>query len=598
MNRRAALVCLALAGCVTPPESPQARLKPGSWVEAKGRMVNGKPLVDEIDELARTESDKAEKVEVTAAAQPISDTELQLVGIKLARDAETEFEDDKKKAIDPFMPKDGEWVRAKLRSKDGVHKLRTLRKSENREQFKVEGELSEVNMADSELVVGGIKLPFVQGASIGTLNDRASDDPLALFKADDQKGVPFTIQATDSLFLGGSGSFDYTEKDEYDLDRVNERDQQQMSGSMNLDLLYLFPDKASYAIFEGGGGRSDTDNDSPTRQDTSNETKQVTRAAVSLAIAQKWQLLMGRTDFEDEREWLFDRTLDGFRLIYNDGPWRFDLGGAYGRDFLATANSTENTQIGVTMLRYRMDPDWWIGAYLLGRNDSGPLDHEPVLYGLRSIDERKYGFSHSAELGFAGGHSRWAINNSNRANDEQAVRTEGINGWAFDVMAKYTFENDWRPNLLVGYAYGSGEKDSSSQMGYRQSGYHDNNGKIGGVTSIRYYGDVFRPELSNIAIFTAAASFRPFENSALSVIYHTYVQDYASQTQPLSDMRIGSGSIPNGRDPLLGSEIDLVFGYRGGFWTFEAVLGRFEPGPAFDNQDPATKFDMTLRFSF
>jgi hypothetical protein len=98
---------------------------------------------------------------------------------------------------------------------------------ENRDQFKVEGELGEIDTADSEIVVGGIRMPFIPGASIGTLGDRASDDPLALFKADDQKGVPFTIQATESLFLGGSGSFDYTQEDEYDLDKTNERDQQQ-----------------------------------------------------------------------------------------------------------------------------------------------------------------------------------------------------------------------------------------------------------------------------------------------------------------------------------------------------------------------------------
>ena len=598
MYRNGALLCFALAGCISAPGGNQAKLKVGTWVEAKGRMVNGKPIVDEIDELERTESDKPEKVEITASAKPISATQLQVVGITLQTDAETEYEDDKKNTVDPYMPKDGEWIRTKLRSKDGTFKLRTLRKSETRDQFKVEGELGEIDSADSEIVVGGIRMPFTPGASIGTLGDRASDDPLALFKADDQKGVPFTIQASESLFLGGSGSFDYTQKDEYDLDKTSERDQHQQSASMNIDFLWLFPDKSSYAIFEAGGNRNDTYNDNPTRKDTTSEGAQVTRAAVSLAVAEKVQLLVGRTDFEDEREWLFDRTMDGFRAIYNDGPWRFDLGGAYGRDFLAQSNSTENTQIGVTMLRYRVDPDWWIGAYLLGRNDTGQLDHEPVLYGLRSINEPKYGFAHAAELGMAGGHSRWAINNNNTTNDEQADHTEGIDGWAFDVTGKYTFENAWRPCFVLGYAYGSGQKDSSSTMGYRQSGYNDNNGKLGGVTSIRYYGDVFRPELSNIAIFTAAASFRPFENTALSVIYHTYVQDYASQTQPLNDLRIGTGSVPNGRDPDLGSEVDLVFGYRGGLWTAEAVLGRFEPGPAFDGLDPATKFDLTIRFSF
>ena len=54
MYRHQALLCLALAGCISAPGGNQAKLKVGTWIEAKGRMVNGKPIVDEIDELERT----------------------------------------------------------------------------------------------------------------------------------------------------------------------------------------------------------------------------------------------------------------------------------------------------------------------------------------------------------------------------------------------------------------------------------------------------------------------------------------------------------------------------------------------------------------
>lgn len=561
-------------------------------------MVNGRPVVDEIDELERTESDKPEKVEITAAAKPLSATQLELIGLKFAVDEETEYEAANKDPISPFQPTDGEWLRVKLRNKDNTVKVRTIRKSETREQFKVEGELSKVESADSEIVVGGIRLPFQQGASIGVLGDRASDDPLALFKADDQKGVPFSIQASENLFLGGSASVDYTDEEEYDLDRTSERDQSQVSESFNIDALWLFDDKASYAIFEAGAGRNDNYNDNPTRADTTNETVQITRGALSLAVAERIQLLVGRTDFEDEKEWLFDRTMDGFRAIYNEADWRLDVGAAVGRDFAAPTNNTDNTKLMMSMLRYRMSPDWWLGAYLIKREDDNARDHEPVLFGVRSIDDPKVGFGHWAELGFARGHSRWAINDGGPIDDEVANNVENIEGWAFDVLARYTFEDDYRASFALGYAYGSGERDSSATQGYRQSGFNDNNAKLGGVTSIRYYGDVFRPELANVAILTAAASFRPMTNTSLSAIYHTYLQDYASQTAPLNDLRIGTGSIPNGIDPDLGWELDLVLGYRAGLLTVEAVLGHFEPGPAFDGQDAATKFDVTARISF
>lgn len=578
------------------------RIRPGTWVEAKGRMINGKPIVDEIDELERTESDKKDKIEITAQAKPTGKGELELVGLPLKTDAETEYENDKKEPIDPYDPADGEWVRAKLRNKDGEYKLRTLRKSEVREQFKVVGELDSINQADFELSVGGIRMPYQQGVSVGSLGDRASDDPLALFKADDQKGVPFSIRATENLFLGGSGTLEYTDEDEYDLDRTTERDQWSTGATANIDALWLFNDKASYAIFEAGFGRSDTYNDNPTRADTTNEVAQINRAAVSLAVAPQVQLIVGRTDFEDEKEWLFDRTLDGFRGIYDNGEWRFDVGGAVGRDIGSPTNNTENTQLLISMLRYRMTPDWWIGGYVLGRDDQTLLDHEPLLLGLRSIDDPKVGFGHWAEFGIARGHSRWGTNPggppAGPANGALLDEREDIDGWCFDLLAKYTWDNDYRPCILLGYAYGSGERDSASTQGYRQSGYNDNNAKLGGVTSFRYYGDVFRPELANIVVTTAAFSFRPIPNTSLTAVYHTYLQDYAAQSGPLSDLRIGNGSAPNGRDPDLGSEIDLVLGYRANLLTVEFLFGRFEPGPGFDAQNPATKFDVTARISF
>lgn len=602
MNRTGAILCLLLAGCVSNEQDGLKRIRPGTWIEAKGRVVNGRPIVDEIDELERTDSDKKEKVEITAAATPKGKGELEVIGLLLKADAETEYENDQKELIDPYDPVAGEWVRAKLRNKDGEYKLRTLRKSEVREQFKVVGELDSISAADFELSVGGIRMPYQQGVSVGALGDRASDDPLALFKADDQKGVPFSVRASENLFLGGSGTLEYTDEEEYDLDRTTERDQVSTGATANLDALWLFDDKASYAIFEAGFGRSDTYQDSPTRPDRTNESAQINRAAVSLAVAPRVQVLVGRTDFEDEKEWLFDRTLDGFRGIYDDGDWRFDVGAAVGRDIGSQPNNTENTQLYITMLRYRMTPDWWIGSYVLGRDDQTVLDHEPLLVGLRSIDDPKTGFGHWAELGMARGHTRWGNNPGGPpggpSNSAVLDDRQDIDGWCFDLLAKYTFDNDYRPCFVLGYAYGSGEKDSNSSQGYRQSGYQDNNAKIGGVTSFRYYGDVFRPELANVVVTTAAASIRPLPNTSLTAVYHTYLQDFAGQDVPITDLRVGSGSVPNGRDADLGWEIDLVFGYRANLFTVEFLFGRFEPGPGFDAQDPTTKFDVTARISF
>lgn len=597
MKRLALLFLLPLVGCVSTQSESYEKLRVGKWVEAKGRMVDGKPIVDEVDELKRSESDKADKFELTAQTQSASPESLEVLGLTLKPDAETEYEGMEKESIAKFVPSNGEWVRLKLRSKDDQIRLRTLRKSEPRDQFKVEGEITALDPATSSLSVGAIKMPVAQAASVTMLGERNADDPLALFQADDQKAVPFSVVVNDNLRLGGGGTFASDAQDEYDLNRANTRDRTSTSFSGKLDALWLFDDKASYAMVEIDAARGDTyRRGSP---DSTTETFQLTRAVTSIALDDNLQFLVGRQDFDEEREWLYDEVLDGGRFVWILDHWQFDVGGAIGRETLASPNNTEDMGLLTAMVRYRIDADWTLGAYVLDVTDNTVFDHEPMLFGLRSIDEPRYGLGHWAELSFARGHSRFMLNNGGPINDSVGTDVEDIEGWAFDLGAQYTFEGDLRPSFVLGYAYGSGKRDSAADQGYRQTSFNDNNGKLGGVTSVRYYGELLRPELANLAILTCGATIRPFRNGSLSLIYHTYTQDFAAQSGPFNDLRIGTGSIPNGIDPDLGSEIDIIFGFRAASRvTVELAGSRFEPGAGFDGQDAAHKLDFTARFSF
>ncbi|MGE3174928.1 MAG: alginate export family protein [Planctomycetota bacterium] len=589
---------MLLTGCVSTDGEGLTKLAPGQWIEAKGRMVDGRPLVDEIDELERSDSDKGEKLEVTAEVASASPTELQVLGMTFAADPETEFEDEDKDLVEPYVPKPGEWVKLKLRNKEGEgFRLRTVRRDDPREQFKVEGEIFHVDPELGTIDVGGIRMPVQGGSSITALGERSADDPLSLFQADEQKAVPFTIAVNDNLRLGGGVSFGLERQEEYDLDPLNERDRTRTDPQLKFDALWLFADRASYAMVEVETGRSDNLRDGG--PDTYNESLQVTRALASVALADGLQVLVGRQDFDEEREWLFDEVLDGVRVVQMAGDWQFDASAAMGREALAEDNSTEDVSMFTGMARYRLSPDWQLGAYVFKRLDTTPFDHEPLLLGIRSIDDPRYGLGHWAELAMARGHSNWMINNGGPIDDEVGPGREDIDGWAFDVGALYTFDTDLRPALTVGYAYGSGRRDSSSHQGFRQSGFQDNNFKLGGVTSVRYYGELLRPELANLAVFSAGVSVRPTSRSSISFLYHTYTQDYAAESHPITDLRIGGGSRPNGRDYDLGHEFDLVFGLREfQQTTIELVLARFEPGGAFDDQAAATKLDLSVRFSF
>jgi hypothetical protein len=118
---------------------------------------------------------------------------------------------------------------------------------------------------------------------------------------------------------------------------------------------------------------------------------------------------------------------------------------------------------------------------------------------------------------------------------------------------------------------------------------------MGGVTSVRYYGELLDPELANLAVTTLCASIRPFDGASLSVLFHTYRQDVASTQLPTTELR----TQPLGRSRDLGSEIDVVFGYRlRDTLTIEAIYGRFDPGSAWADDPTAHLFVLTTRLSF
>ncbi len=593
MNKHFLLLpLLGLAGCIAADQEEFSTLRPGRWIEAKGQLVNGEPVVEEIDELERSESDKVDKVDIDASTESASPTDIGLLGMVLPIDSETEFETRDKETVDPFVPKQGDWLTVKLRWKeeDNSFRVRTVRQGEPRTQFQVEGEVTAYNPLREQLAVGGITMKVKQDADIKMLGDRDADDPLAMFQADEQKAVPFSLRIGDNLILGGQTSFGLEFEDEYDLDRLQQQDRTKLDLEAKIAGIYLFGDSGSYVLFEANAARADRFENERGKPDTTREEVKLARLLTSVAVNKNLQVLVGRQDWDEEREWLYDEVLDGVRVLWRQGDFRYEISGAVGSDWATPFNDIEDTKLVTAFVRYHIDSDWTLGAYALKRFDSSEKDHEPLLFGVRSIANNRYGLSHWAELGFARGHT---------ADVYTSGPHEDIDGYAFDIGGLYTVDSPWRPTFGLGYALGSGRRDSADGFGYRQSGYQDNNAKMGGVTSVRYYGELLRPELANLAVVTASAAIRPWRNASFSVLFHHYLQDYAAQHGPLVELKDSSGSRPNGRNPELGYEVDLVFGLRvARRLSLELVGAHFVPGSAFDNQDSASKLDLSVRLSF
>jgi alginate production protein len=223
----------------------------------------------------------------------------------------------------------------------------------------------------------------------------------------------------------------------------------------------------------------------------------------------RFTLQVGRQEFKDKREWLYDEELDALRVVYRGR--RFELEGAVGRgaiiarDILNDAG-VEPVNYYLLSGRYALSKQARLGAYGLVRDQNSAEQEHLLFLGLHAHGTLVKGFDHWFELAHVRGKAG----------------TSRVQGWGLDVGATYTLALPLAPSLTVGYAFGSGDANPEDQAdkSFRQTGLQDNEAKFHGVTSLKYYGELFDPELSNLMIFTGGVGLRPTRNSSLEFVYH------------------------------------------------------------------------------
>ncbi len=289
----------------------------------------------------------------------------------------------------------------------------------------------------------------------------------------------------------------------------------------------------------------------------------------------------------DKRRWLFDEDLDGISYLRinqdyawqaiggRETIWRDSFGGEHRKD-----------KPNVFFLRYyrALNSKQQASGYFLHVDGRGFGDDERSSYiGGRALGKLIGDFKYWAEAAWLFGRSG-------------ARRSKGL---GFDIGATKTLATlPKRPYLTLALAYGSGDDGQGSDSSFRQSGLHSNKGRFGGVSSFRYYGYVFDPELSNLLILTAGIGVRPERDWSIDLIYHHYRQ--ARVADKLRDDGIRAD--PDGIHRNLGSELDLVFGLRN--WrnqalSIEAVVGIFYPGAAFGSSSSSSRhIELLLKWKF
>ncbi len=583
--RFSALLLLMLPlSCVANDQKKEGRLVDlphGASVELKGSDWRGEyPLASEVEELTdRTRNPRKFEVSAQVDASEKGDIEKQILrvaGRPFQITKSTKFEDADKTRIDAFQAAKGSWVKIKAQRSGDQFVARAIRKIAPRERFKIEGIVSDVDAAARLVRVAQLPVYVDEEAKFHLLGIKP-DDPLALFLDDEQKGVPFTLRIGENLRAGGELAFNWDRKEEFDFDKNNKGNRDTLNLEAKADLLWRFHESGSFALFEASAVRSDRFRED--KPDTYDRKESISRAFAYLRLSDSLRLIVGRQDFDVEREWLYDEVMDGVRASFRVKDLEFEASASWGREFLEQSNPTEKTSMYVLLGRAFLSKSHSVTAYFLQKKDTGPANFEPWFLGVRSYSKPWKGLGHWLEFAQARGYSGLTR----------------IEGRAIDVGGMYRFGGAARPTIAVGYALGQGSSNPSNHVGFRQTGIQDNNGKFGSVTSFRYYGEVFDPELSNLEVWTLGLGVRPWQNLSFDLVWHRYRQDKAQNSLAASDLKIS----PNGIRRDLGEALDFILGHRlGNRSSFEFVASRFDPGSAFTGMDPAFKAELTFRWKF
>jgi alginate production protein len=281
-------------------------------------------------------------------------------------------------------------------------------------------------------------------------------------------------------------------------------------------------------------------------------------------------LRVGRQNFEDERQWLYDEELDAVRASYRGAGAALEF--SVSRKALVDEdllNEVKEEPITNYMLvgAYAPNDEVTLGAYGIVRDDRRHGGEPFYFFGLSST-------------GTIGERLDFWLNVAQVRGREEGVDVQGT---GLDILGLYRIDAPFRPHVLLGYAYGSGDSDPDDGRDdtFRQTGFQDNESELGGMTAFNTYGEAFDPELSNMSILTAGLGARPREEISLDLVYHVYRQDKA--LDELGDNELEAE--PTGESRRLGSEVDLVLGFQAiedlrisGFFGYFMPERAFGPG--------------------
>jgi alginate production protein len=442
-----------------------------------------------------------------------------------------------------------------------------------------------VNAPQNPWLVAQFQLPQTRPANQGSPGNPA-DAPAA---------APPLIQQLTYQFSYGSES-DITYRRNPDLDRFLRDNFLLMAPQVNGSIIYR-PSSSVEMMLEVLVEREVAVKEERIVTLPTGQTQVAPRRRGNLAVDQAWvafkgllgpvDLTVGRRNFEDDRHWLYDTSLDSALLRFKQGAWQTDFSVSrkdrLDLDLLAPIQKIpiDNYMLYVD---YRGIEDTKLAGYTIFREDKTGAQGRPLHFGVRAYGTPSNRFNYWSEFSLL------------RGKDELK---KSFRGRAYDVGGTYRFTGvRFAPSITLGYAHGSGDDNPNDGKNYefRQTGLHSNEARLGGIPKVRYYGEALDPDLSNLRIFTAAVGFRPAPTMTVDLVYHHYrlnkIADEIRNSAVTAQMNQDDSSLSKNA----GRGLDIVLGFRNLFGVRRLGLdlraGLFLPGKAFRNEnigsDPTT----------
>jgi len=297
-------------------------------------------------------------------------------------------------------------------------------------------------------------------------------------------------------------------------------------------------------------------------------------------VTEPFEFIAGRRNFEDDRRWLYDLSLDAVTARLKLGYFHAEA--SIARPDLVNLDLIKPVTKGrinyyMYYMEYRGIEDTRLAAYAIRHQDLDGTKARPLNLGARATGFATADLSYWGELAFL------------RGRDEFSRR---FSGYAFDAGATYRFEGAaLSPAVTLGYAYGTGNADhgGASNHEFRQTGLESNEWRFAGISRFKTYGEALDPALTNLGILTMGFGFRPAGTISVDLVYHRYRLSEIADGIPASAITARMNQVDTRLSKDVGSGLDVVVGVRELFGIRRLGLdlrtGWLFPGKAFLSYD-------------